>query len=111
MEDQTIDKTVEKIKIVLAILGIFTGCFWKILPEHSYYYLIGIILFLFSLIIFLLKIDSFWGFLLLCFSINNILDEAVFNPTEIGINEIIFICVIPFLWIIKRMKCWTEKNY
>lgn len=81
---------------------IFTGMFWSYLPKGSYYLLIAIILFLMASEIFSRNKNSFGGFLLISFTLNNLLDELFFNPKVIQLNEIVILILIPLIWYFKK---------
>lgn len=85
-------------------VSLMTYLFWEQLPKGSFY--IGNALFIFLLCIHIYKEgrQSFIKFVLLCLSLNNLLDELFFNPTELGINELFFTISIPITWFIKRNK-------
>lgn len=54
-----------------------------------------------SIVIFNKYKTFFWAFFLLCGSINNLLDELLFNPTKLGWNELVLIIFIPAIWLYK----------
>lgn len=89
--------------IALAI-GIFNGYFWMKMPEGTYYVLNALFLMLLCLYLFLTDKKSFIKFYLLSLGFSNLLDELVFNPKEIAINEILLTLILPILWLIKKKR-------
>lgn len=75
--------------------------FWNFLPKGSFY--IGNSLFIFSLCMYLFAQDrqNFIKFVLFGLSINNLLDELIFNPTKLGYNELFISIALPLIWLIK----------
>lgn len=94
-------------------LALFTGLatysFWGYFGAGIFY--IGNSFFVFLLCIFLFNKNraSLVCFLLLCLTLNNLLDELLFDPTEIQYNEIVLLIVMPFMWYLKTKK-YARKN-
>jgi len=86
---------------IATILSILTYSFWIYFPKESFYVGNGLFIFLLCLYIFLQNRKSFIKFVLFCLSINNLLDELFFNPTELGVNELAFAISIPLIWLYK----------
>ncbi len=96
----------EKLKLTIVIFMLFTGFFWSYFPKGTYYLMIAIILMLFSILAYKYNRNSFASFLLVSFSLNNLLDELFFNPLVIQLNEIIILILIPIIWYFKsRHEC------
>jgi len=78
--------------------------FWNFLPKGSFY--LGNALFIFGLCMYLFAQDkqSFIKFVLFSLSLNNLLDELFFNPTELGINELLTAYTIILIGFFKYNK-------
>lgn len=59
-------------------------------PANLYYIGIALSIFLFHLFIFLNFRKYFVTFLLLALSVNKLLDEIIFDPTKLQLNELLF---------------------
>lgn len=91
-------------KIILYIalvLSVVTYGFWESFPKGGFYIGNALVIFSLCLYIFVTNKKSFACFLLLNYSINNLLDELFFNPTELQINELIFAVTVPLIWALK----------
>lgn len=99
----------DKILLWLALLvGLVTFSLWSIIRDYfgiPIFYT-GNSFFIFLLCVFLLNKfkDSLVCFLLFGLSLNNLIDELFFNPTEIQFNEIILLILLPILWHLKTKK-------
>jgi len=91
--------------IALAI-SVVTYLFWDFMPKGSWYVGNGFFIFLLCLYLFLKDKKSFICFALLTLSLNNLLDELLFDPKNLGINEIILgLCLV----IKYRLDVRTKK--
>jgi hypothetical protein len=73
-------------------VGMATYLFWKPLYDLGIgVYYIGNALFIFLLALYIKQVSkpSFLTFFLFCITLNNLLDELLFDNTKFGINEII----------------------
>ena len=103
--DQMIDHQKNNIILKITIcVGIITYTFW------SFFYDLGIQIFYYgnSLFIFLLALyikqatkKSFITFFLFCVTLNNLLDELLFDPQKIGYNEYIATAIIIVVYLLK----------
>ena len=89
---------------VATIISIATYLFWDYLPKGSFYIGNALFIFLLSLIIFIQNRNLFITFFLLCIAGNNLLDELFFEPTKIGINEIIFALITPLFYYARKNR-------
>lgn len=91
----------KKILYISLIIALVTYLGWGTMPKGSFY--VGNALFIFGLCLYLFLSDkkSFICFLLLSYSISNLMDELFFNPTILQVNELIFALITPILWVIK----------
>lgn len=89
---------------IALIISILTYLFWNELPKGSFY--IGNALFIFLLCAYIYKsiTQSFITFVLLCLSLNNLIDELFFDNTIFQLNEFIFIIILPLIWLFKKPK-------
>jgi hypothetical protein len=74
------------------VVGIVTYSFWDLISNLGYdIYYIGNALFIFLLALYIKQVSkpSFLTFFLFCITLNNLLDELLFDNTKFGINEII----------------------
>lgn len=89
----------------LAILiSVITYSFWWLLPKGSFYIGNAIVFFLIGLHLFLKDKGNNTYFLLFALSLNNLLDEVVFDNTVFGINEVFFTIAITIIMIIRCSK-------
>lgn len=89
---------------IATIIGVLTYLFWEKFPKGSFYIGNGVFIFLLCLVIFMQNREYFISFFLLCISGSNLLDELFFDPTKIGINEIILALTLPVIWYVKRRR-------
>lgn len=94
-----------KIAILVQLL---TYSFWKPLLEHFNFqiFYIGNSLFCFLIALYIRQISkpSFLVFFLFCVTLNNLLDELIFDPQKIGINEYIASAIIIIIYFLKDKK-------
>jgi hypothetical protein len=93
-----------KLLWVATIISIATYQLWTYLPKGSFYIGNALTYFLLALVIYNQNKTIFISFLLLCLTINNLLDELFFDPTKNGLNEIVFSVLIPVIY-------YARKNY
>lgn len=91
----------DKIIYVAILVGIVTYSFWEHFPKGSFY--IGNALFIFALClhIFISDKKSFIKFILFSLSINNLLDEIMFDNSILNTSELITCIVIVIIGIIR----------
>lgn len=77
---------------------------WSYLPFPVFYKGNGIFIFLLCYVVFIQNRELFISFFLLCISISNLLDEILFDPTKLQINEIVFAIIVPIIWYIKDKR-------
>ena len=104
-----IDKN--KLLPIALVFSLIVYGFWKSFPKGSFYY--GNALFIVMLCLFinlivkqskeykLFSLVRFVSFSLLCYSLNNLADEIIFEPGVFGWNEKVFAVAVPLIWIIK----------
>lgn len=92
------------------VLSILTYSLWEWLPEGYFY--IGNALFIFSLSLYLYADDkqSFIKYIILCCSVSNLLDELIFNPLQLVLNEYLFALLSALYWVYKRRKNGGKNN-
>jgi hypothetical protein len=94
-----------KILFLSVIVSLITYNVWKPILEYFDFeiFYIGIALsqFLMALYIKHVSKPSFLTFFLFCIMLNNLLDELLFDPQKIGINEIIATVLIPIAYYLK----------
>lgn len=76
--------------------------FWKEFPKGTFYVGNSIFIILLCVYIFLQDRKNFIKFVLLSLTINNLLDELFFNPTQIGVNEYVLLIIVP---LVGWLKC------
>lgn len=78
--------------------------FWSFLPKGTFYIGNALFIFLLSTYIFSNDKTSFIKFIIfgLCFS--NLVDELYFDPTKIGLNEIVLLFILPIIWLVRLKK-------
>lgn len=92
-------------------VSIFTFSFWKVvldLYKIPIYY-IGNALSAFLLALYIKQVSkpSFLTFFLFCITLNNLLDELLFDNTKFGINEIIATILLILVYYFRT----TDKKY
>lgn len=99
-----IDKRLNKIILIIAIvLGVATYQLWSFFPKGFFY--VGNALFIMLLSVYIYAENkNIVTFVLFGYSINNLLDEFIFNPKEFGSNEIIIAIVIPLIYYLKKKR-------
>lgn len=95
---------IKSIIYTAVIVSVVTYSFWDELETISFYKGNAIFITLLCIVIFMQNRSYFISFFLLCISINNLLDELIFDPTKIGINEYFLLVSIPIIWLIKRKR-------
>lgn len=92
-----------KISIWVAfVISVATYIFWPYMPKGSFY--VGNAFFILILcgVIYLQNKKLFISFYLLCIAFNNLLDELLFNPKQLGLNEILFAILIPIFYYARQ---------
>lgn len=89
---------------IALIVSIFTYMFWSHFPKGTFYIGNALFIFLISMYLFFNERQSFIIFTIFALSIGNLLDELYFDPTKLGINEIVLVCVLPIIWLFKFRK-------
>ena len=83
----------DKILKLAVFVGVFTYSTWEIIYKlykiPIYYIGNALTIFLLALYIKQVSKPSFLTFFLFCITLNNLLDELLFDNTKFGINEII----------------------
>lgn len=87
---------------IATILSIVTYMFWYYLPKGSFYVGNALFIFLLCVYIFVKQREKFINFVLLGFSVNNLLDELFFDNTKLGYNELAILIIIPLIWVLKK---------
>jgi hypothetical protein len=103
-----IDQGIEKNNVILK-LAVFTAIlvytFWGFFDEPiaSKIFYIGNALFIFLLALYIKQATkkSFITFFLFCVTLNNLLDELLFDPQKIGYNEYIATAIIIVVYLLK----------
>jgi hypothetical protein len=103
-----IDQAIEKNNVILK-LAVFTAIlvytFWGFFDEPiaSKIFYIGNALFIFLLALYIKQATkkSFLTFFLFCVTLNNLLDELLFDPQKIGYNEYIATAIIIVVYLLK----------
>lgn len=87
---------------IATLISIITYLFWSYCPKNSFY--IGNALFIFMLCMYIFALDkqSFIKFVLFSLSLNNLLDELLFDNTILGYNELVILVIVPLIWFIKN---------
>lgn len=104
MEDQVkdVNNTILKIAIVESIL---VYGLWSFFPDPlgTKIYFVGIAIFIFLLALYIRQISkpSFTTFFLFCITLNNLLDETLFNPLKLGWNEFVATTIIIVVYFLK----------
>jgi len=93
---------VNKLLWVATIISIATFQLWAYLPKGSFYIGNGLFYVLLAIVIFLQNKRLFVSFLLLCLTVNNLLDELFFDPTKNGINEFVFAVLTPIIYYARK---------
>lgn len=93
----------DKLIYVTISVSILTYQFWIYLPKGSFYIGMALFVFLLSVNLFSSNRKKFAYFLLLCLSINNLLDELFFDPTIFGWNEIVSALLIPVIYYARKI--------
>lgn len=106
-------RVINRLIIVAILLSVVTFLLWDYIYEFFkidiYYLGSALFIFVISLIIFLTYSRLFISFLLLCLSINNLLDELFFDPKKIQINEFFVLLSTPLVWYLIIRLC--HKKY
>lgn len=96
----------KKLLIITLIIGILTYTFWSFVkdPLGTKIYFVGNALFIFLLALYIRQVTkkSFITFFLFCVTLNNLLDEILFDPQKIGLNEYIATALIIVVYFIKE---------
>jgi len=93
----------DKLVYIAILVSIVTYQFWIYLPKGSFYIGMALFVFVLSYILFLQNKAKFPYFLLLCLSINNLLDELFFDATKMGWNEVISAILIPIFYHARKI--------
>jgi len=74
--------------------------FWTYFPKGSFYIGNGLFIFLLCIALYIQR-KIFITFFLLCVSFSNLLDELLFDPTKLGLNELALFIALPLIWLYK----------
>jgi hypothetical protein len=100
---------------VATIVSIATYLFWDYFPKGSFYIGNAIFILLISIVIYIQNKGKFISFYLLCIAVNNLMDELLFTPCKLGLNEIMLALILPLFWLIKTYRrClinWYRTNF
>jgi hypothetical protein len=101
MIDQQKNDIILKIAICIAIISYTFWSFFDNLPFELFY--LGNALFIFLLALYIKQATkkSFLTFFLFCVTLNNLLDELLFDPQKIGYNEYIATAIIIVVYLLK----------
>lgn len=98
----------DKILKLSILVSLITYMLWKQALDyfglHIFYIGIALSHFLLALYIRQISKPSFIVFFLFCVTLNNLLDEILFDNTKIGINEIIATVLLPIAYYLKSNK-------
>jgi hypothetical protein len=86
------------------IVSIISYNLWPFINEYGItIFYKGNALFIFLLALYIRQTNkkNFTTFFLFCVTLNNLLDELLFDPQKIGINEYIATVLIAILWYLK----------
>jgi hypothetical protein len=90
---------------ILVLVGIATYSLWQPILTYTglHIFYIGNALFIFLLALYIKQTTktTFISFFLFCITLNNLLDELLFDPHKFGINEIIATVLIPIAYYLK----------
>jgi len=86
-----------KVLFVAILISLATYLFWELMPKNSFYIGNALFIVILSGYIYNLK-KNILTFFLLSISINNLLDELIFDPTKLGWSELVLIIVIPLIY-------------
>lgn len=88
------------------ITGTLTYSFWSVIREsfNIPIFYVGNSLFVFLICLFLLKENkgSLIRILLFTLSLSNLIDELFFDPTQIQLNEVVVLLILPILWLLRK---------
>ena len=91
---------------ILILVGIVTYSLWQPILNYTglHIFYIGNALFIFLMALYIRQISkpSFLTFFLFCGTLNNLLDELLFDPKKIGINEYIATAIIIIIYFLKE---------
>ena len=88
---------------IALFISILTYNLWNYFPKGFFYMGNAMFIFVLCLYIFLRDNKSFITFVLMALSISNLLDEIIFDPLKININEILFALFIICSWNLNKL--------
>lgn len=81
--------TLKTFVILSIILDVLVRNFGEKFPDHFYYKAEAIMMFSFAALFFHYK-NNIFTFIIIGLTFNNLIDELLFNPLKLNLNEIIF---------------------
>jgi len=96
-----------KLKLYIAtIVSLVTYLSWEFFKDEEVakkFFFVGNALFIFLLcmIIYSQNQKLFISFFLFWGSLGNLLDELLFDPTKLGLNELALFIALPLIWLYK----------
>ena len=87
---------------IALLVSVITYSFWSFLSKGSFYIGNSLFIMLLCMYLFIQEKSSMIKFVLLSLAINNLLDELLFDNTQLGLNEILVGLSILIFAIIKR---------
>jgi lipoprotein signal peptidase len=95
----------DKLLKILILVGVVTYSLWQPILNYTglHIFYIGNALFIFLLALYIRQTskESILIFFLFCGTLNNLIDELLFDPQKFGINEIIATVLIPIAYYLK----------
>ena len=105
VDQMTVDKFILWAAFVVAFI---TYTFWNVIRNafNIPVFYLGNSFFVFLLSLYLLKENrtSLVCFLIFGVAFNNLLDEIFFDATQIQLNEILLLILMPFIWFVKTKR-------
>jgi len=93
--------------IGLAVCFLY-GFYWREMFEDGFFIFQAISFFLLSLHVYLRDRDKVVCYLWACYSFNNLVDELIGIPTQVDINEKIFIVLTAAIWVVRNI--WKDAR-
>jgi len=86
---------------IATIIGISTYLTWSYFGDKFFFVGNALFIFLLCMIIYSQNQKLFISFFLFWGSLGNLLDELIFDPTKLGLNELALFIALPLIWLYK----------
>jgi len=94
---------------ITLIVGMAFYLFWDEMPPNYFFYGNALFILMLSAAIYLSDKKSFIRFYIFSLSLSNFVDEINLDNTQLHLNELILLVMLPIIWHFKNIKQWLKN--